>query len=252
MSRYRVGLQLHPQATTVHALQAAWQAADSMRVDTLWVWDHFYPLYGDPDETHFEAWSLLAAMAVTTRRAHFGAMVSCLSYRNPDLIADMARTIDHLSGGRFILGLGAGWFERDYDEYGYAFGTAGERLAALDTALPRIKSRLAKLNPPPEGSMPLLIGGGGEKKTLPMVAKYAQMWNSTSSDLDEIGHKNRVIDRACASIGRNPAEIERSALVGPDVDPDAYLAAGITHLILTSGHPFDLAPLQRLLDLAQD
>jgi probable F420-dependent oxidoreductase len=252
MSRYRVGLQLHPQATTTDALQAAWQAADSMRVDTLWVWDHFYPLYGDPEETHFEAWSLLAAMAVTTRRAHFGAMVSCLSYRNADLLADMSRTIDHLSGGRFILGIGAGWFERDYEEYGYPFGTAVERLDALDAALPRIKSRLAKLNPPPTGSLPILIGGGGEKKTLRIVAEYAQMWNSTSSDLAEIAHKNRVIDRWCAEVGRDPSEIERTALVGPEADPDAYLEAGITHLILTRGHPFDLAPLQRLLDLAQD
>jgi probable F420-dependent oxidoreductase len=251
MSRFKVGLQLHPQATSTEALQAAWQAADNMRVDTLWVWDHFYPLYGDPEETHFEAWSLLAAMAVTTRRAHFGAMVSCLSYRNPDLIADMARTIDHLSSGRFILGLGSGWFERDYDEYGYEFGTTGERLDALETALPRIKRRLSKLNPPPEGSLPLLLGGGGEKRTLKLVAQHAQMWNTTSQDLTEIAHKNRVLDRWCAELGRDPSEIERSALVTADADPDAYLDAGITHLILTSGHPFDLSPLQRLIDLAE-
>jgi probable F420-dependent oxidoreductase len=252
VSRFRVGLQLHPQATTTGALQAAWQAADNMRVDTLWVWDHFYPLYGDPDETHFEAWSLLAAMAVTTRRAHFGAMVSCLSYRNPDLTADMARTIDHLSGGRFILGIGAGWFERDYHEYGYEYGTVGERLGAFEAALPRIKSRLARLNPPPEGSLPMLIGGGGERRTLKLVAQYAQMWNTTSDDLGEIARKNKIIDTWCAEVGRDPAEIERTALVGPDIDPDRYLEIGITHLILTLGAPFDLAPLQRLLDLAQD
>jgi probable F420-dependent oxidoreductase len=252
MSRFKVGLQLHPQATNTDALQTAWQAADNMGVDTLWVWDHFYPLYGEPDETHFEAWTLLAAMAVTTRRAHFGAMVSCLTYRNPDLTADMARTIDHLSGGRFILGIGSGWFERDYDEYGYHFGTAGERLDLLADALPRIKARLGKLNPPPAGSMKMLIGGGGEKKTLKMVAQYAQMWNTTSSDLDEIAHKNRVLDNWCVELGRDPAEIERSALVGAEADPDAYLAAGITHLVLMSGHPFDLAPLQRLLDLAHE
>ena len=252
MSRFKVGLQLHPQATNTDALQTAWQAADNMGVDTLWVWDHFYPLYGDPDETHFEAWTLLAAMAVTTRRAHFGAMVSCLTYRNPDLTADMARTIDHLSGGRFILGLGSGWFKRDYDEYGYTFGTAGERLDLLADALPRVKARLGKLNPPAKGSLPLMIGGGGEKKTLKMVAQYAQIWNTTSSDLAEIEHKNRVLDNWCAAFDRDPAEIERSALVGPDADPDAYLAAGITHLVMMSGHPFDLAPLQRLLDLAHE
>jgi probable F420-dependent oxidoreductase len=251
MTAFSVGLQLQPQATTVAALQAAWQAADSMGVDTLWVWDHFYPLHGDPEETHFEAWTLLSAMAVTTRRARFGAMVSCLSYRNPDLTADMARTIDHLSGGRFILGIGAGWFERDYSEYGYHFGSMGERLDRLSDALPRIKSRLGKLNPPPTGPLPILIGGGGERKTLKMVAEYADMWNTTSSDFEEIQHKNSVINTWCAEVGRDPLEIERTALVGEDCEPEAYLEAGITHLILTLTHPFDLTPLQRLLDLAQ-
>jgi probable F420-dependent oxidoreductase len=248
MASFKVGLQIHPQGTDTKTMQAAWQAADALGVDSLWVWDHFYPLYGDPDASHFEAFSLLAAMAVTTRRATIGAMVTCNSYRNPELLADMSRTIDHLSGGRYVLGIGAGWFERDYDEYGYEFGTAGQRLAALAEALPRIKSRLSKLNPPAEGPMPILIGGGGEQKTLRMVAQYAQMWNSTSADLDVIAHKNTVINRWCAEIGRDPGEIERSALVGPDADPIAYMNAGITHLVLTSGHPFELAPLQRLLD----
>jgi probable F420-dependent oxidoreductase len=245
---YKVGLQLHPQATGTDSLQAAWQAADAMGVDSLWVWDHFYPLYGDPDAEHFEAFSLLAAMAVTTRRATIGAMVACNSYRNPDLFADMSRTIDHLSGGRYVLGIGAGWFERDYHEYGYIFGTPGRRLDALATALPRIKERLAKLNPPPKGPMPILIGGGGEKKTLKLVAEHAQMWNTTSDDLEVIARKNNIIDKWCAEIGRNPSDIERSALVGPDADPEAYIAAGITHLVLSIGTPYDLAPLQRLLD----
>ena len=252
MPKFKVGLQLHPQATEIHALQAAWQAADSLGVDSLWVWDHFYPLYGDPDAAHFECFSLLAAMAVTTRRAKFGPMVACNSYRNPELLADMARTIDHLSGGRFILGIGAGWFERDYSEYGYEFGTAGQRLGALAESITRMKRRLDLLNPRSAGPMPMLIGGGGERKTLRMVAEHAQMWNTTSNDLDLIRHKNSVIDKWCAEIGRDHNEIERSALVGPDADPRAYLDAGITHLILMSGHPFDLAPLQRLIDLAND
>jgi probable F420-dependent oxidoreductase len=245
---YKVGLQLHPQATTTDSLQASWQAADAMGVDSLWVWDHFYPLYGDADAEHYEAFALLAAMAVTTRRATIGAMVACNSYRNPDLLADMSRTIDHLSGGRYVLGIGAGWAERDYHEYGYIFGTPARRLAALSDALPRIKARLAKLNPPPKGPMPILIGGGGEKVTLRLVAEHAQMWNSVSSDLEEIAHKNSVIDKWCAEIGRPPSEIERTALVGADADPEAYLAAGITHLVLSLGAPYDLAPLQRLLD----
>ena len=250
MARFKVGIQLHPQGTTADALRVAWQAADDMGVDSIWTWDHFYPLYGDPAATHFECWSLLAAMAVTTKRAQLGAMVTCNSYRNPELLADMARTVDHLSGGRLALGIGAGWFERDYQEYGYEFGTPGWRLGELETGLERITSRLAKLNPPPVGSLPILIGGGGERRTLKLVARYAHMWNGIGEP-DALRHKNDVIDRWCDELGRNPAEIERTALVGVDADPQTYLDAGITHLILGSGAPFDLAPLGRLLDLAR-
>ena len=250
MPRFKVGIQLHPQATSADQLRVAWQAADDMGADSIWTWDHFYPLYGDPEAAHFECWSLLAAMAVTTKRARFGALVTCNNYRNPELLADMARTVDHLSGGRLVLGIGAGWFERDYEEYGYEFGTPGWRLGELETGLARMKARLAKLNPPPRGSMPILIGGGGERRTLRMVAEHAHMWNGIGEP-EVLRHKNEVIDRWCAEFGRDPAEIERTALVGADADPGAYLDAGITHLILGSGTPFDLAPLGRLLDLAR-
>lgn len=247
---FKVGIQLHPQATTTAALQAAWQAADSMGVDSIWVWDHFYPLYGDAEASHFEAYALLAAMAATTKRAQIGAMVTCNSYRNPDLLADMSRTIDHLSAGRFVLGIGSGWFERDYDEYGYDFGTAGGRLDALAEALPRIRTRLLRLNPPAAGPLPILIGGGGERKTLRIVAEHAQMWNG-AGEPSVLKHKNAVLDGWCESIGRDPGEIERTVLMNADSDPEVLLDAGMTHLILASGHPFDLAPLQRLIDLAK-
>jgi len=245
----RIGVQLHPQATSTDALRAAWRAADEAGADSIWVWDHFYPLYGDPDAAHFEAYTLLAAMAVETERAAFGAMVTCNSYRNPELLADMARTIDHLSGGRFILGIGSGWFERDYAEYGYDFGTAPSRLKDLAAALPRITGRLAALTPPPvQQPLPLLIGGSGEKVTLRLVAQHATMWNSFG-DPPEYQRKSRILDNWCTKLGRDPAEIERTVNIQPDALAllDEYEAVGVQHVILMLGHPFDLAPLRTAL-----
>ena len=248
MARSKVGVQLLPQHCTSDDLRRAWRAADQMGVDTIWTWDHFYPLYGAADGPHFEGYSLLAAMACETRTARFGMMVTCNSYRNPELLADMARTIDHLSGGRHILGIGAGWFERDYAEYGYEFGTEGSRLEALELALPRIAERLAKLDPPPIGDLPLLIGGGGEKVTLRLVAEHADMWNSFGPPTT-YRRKNEVLDRWCEEVGRDPKSIERTVLIEiEDLElVDEYLDAGAEHLILERGTPFDLAPLERLL-----
>ena len=249
---FRVGVQLHPQATTVAALRDAARAADALGVDTIWVWDHFFPLYGDRDAAHFEAYTLLAAMATETSTAQLGALVTCNSYRNPNLLADMARTIDHISGGRFILGIGSGWFDRDYEEYGYEFGTAPSRLRDLERNLPVICDRLGRLTPPPVGRLPLLIGGSGERVTLRLVAEYADMWNSFGPP-EVYAEKSRVLDRWCEKRARNPRQVERTVSIQPaEVDNfRAYVDAGAEHLIVEIGDPFELDAVRRLVAAAQ-
>ena len=252
MARFRVGVQLHPQVATVDELRAAWRAADALEVDSIWIWDHFFPLYGDPDANHYEAYTLLAAMAADTSHAFLGALVTCNSYRNPALLADMARTIDVISHGRFVLGIGSGWFERDYEEYGYDFGTAGSRLRDLAAALPIIEDRLGRLVPPPDGDLPILIGGSGEKVTLRLVAEHADAWNSFGPP-EHYAQKNEVLNRWCAEVGRRPTEIERTVALNPAEvgNWQAYLDAGAEHLIVMTGSPFDLGPVEELLAAAR-
>ena len=206
----RIALQLQPQHGDYAAIRRTVTAAEQMGVDVIFNWDHFYPLYGgDPEGKHFECWTMLGAWAEQTSRVQIGALVTCNSYRNPELLADMARTVDHMSGGRLILGIGSGWFQKDYDEYGYEFGTAGGRLNQLRDDLPRIESRWAKLNPPPTRKIPVLIGGGGERKTLRLVAQHGDIWHSFS-DLDTFRRKSDVLAAHCRELGRDPDEIERS------------------------------------------
>lgn len=253
MALFGVGVQLEPQYCPIEDLRRAWREADDAGVDSIWIWDHFFPLWGgDPDGAHFEGWSLLAGMACDTGRANIGVLVTGNSYRNPDLVADMARTTDHLSGGRVVLGVGAGWCERDYREYGYEFGTAGSRLRALETGLVRLKARLTRLNPPPIGPLPILIGGEGEKVTLRLAARHADMWNGFGPP-EKFARKNQVLSSWCARVGRDPATIKRTVLLSQPGDVDRFeefLEAGAEHLIVPCGAPFDLGRLKRLLKVA--
>ena len=239
-------MQLQPQHADYAQLRDAVSAAEEAGVDVVYNWDHFFPLYGEADGKHFECWTMLGAWAEQTSRVEIGALVTCNSYRNPELLADMARTVDHISGGRLILGIGAGWFERDYDEYGYDFGTAGGRLDALATALPRIQARWGRLNPPPTRKIPVLIGGGGEKKTLRYTARHADIWHGFG-DPEVLAKKSAILAEWAGVEGRPTELIERSA--GTDSSPDevgsALLDAGVSLITIgLNGPSYDLGKVR--------
>lgn len=251
----RIGVQLQPQhQASYQEIRDAVRRFEDMGVDVLFNWDHFFPLSGDPDGTHYESWTELASWAEITERVEFGALVNCNSYRNPDLQADMARTIDHISAkggvGRFIFGTGSGWFQRDYDEYGYEFGTVGSRLDDLAAALPRIEDRWAKLNPAPTRKIPVLIGGKGEQKTLRLVARHADIWHSFVP-APELTRLLGVLERWGEKEGRDVSRIVVSSdLSGADTEvADAWYAAGARLFTIgISGDDIDVALVQRWLD----
>ena len=225
MATLRVGMQIHPQATTVDEMRAAWHRADELGADSIWTWDHFYPLYGDPDAPHFEGWTLLSVMAADTSRAKLGMLVTGNTYRNPTLLAKVLTALDVVSGGRAQLGIGAGWFELEHDALGYEFGTFTDRFEKLEEALQIILPMLRDENPTfsgkhysvtnainhpaPISRIPIMIGGSGEKKTLRMVAQYADESNLTSSP-DELPRKLEVLAEHCEAVGRDRSEITMS------------------------------------------
>jgi len=232
----RIGVQVTPQHALYPAIRDTVQRLEDLGVDIVFNWDHFFPLSGERDGLHYESWTMLAAMAEQTSRVEFGPLVNCNSYRNPDLQADMARTIDHISAhsgsaGRFIFGTGSGWFERDYTEYGYDFGTVGSRLDALAEDLPRIRERWGKLNPAPTRRIPILIGGGGEKKTLKIVAQHADIWHSFSNT-ETLERKLGILRDHCEAVGRDMSEIELS-----------------TGVMTRTGGKIDTATLERQFEL---
>ena len=246
----RIGVQIQPQHSDYAGIRRAAAEAEALGADILFNWDHFYPLSGEPEGLHFECWTMLGAWAEATSRVEIGALVSCNSYRNPELLADMARTVDHISDGRLILGIGSGWFEKDYDEYGYEFGTAGGRLDQLAEDLPRVESRWGKLNPAPTRKIPVLIGGGGEKKTLRLVARHADIWHSFS-DLETLKRKTAILHEHCAAVGRDASEIELSvgARGKPEESAQEFLDAGATLFTVGTGGPdYDLGELRAWIE----
>ncbi len=246
----RVGVQIQPQHADYQQIRDTVAEAENIGVDIAFNWDHFFPLTGDAHGKHFECWTMLGAWAEATTRVEIGALVTCNSYRNPDLLADMARTVDHISGGRLVLGIGSGWFQHDYDEYGYDFTTTGRRLDALGEALPRIRARWTRLNPQPTRDVPILIGGGGERKTLRLVAEHASIWHAFG-DAARLRRKSAVLDRWCAEVGRDPAEIERSTEVtaAPEAVAQGLLDIGIGLITVpVTGPSYDLGLLRAWVD----
>ena len=175
--------------------------------------------------------------------------MTCNSYRNPQLLADMARTVDHISGGRLVLGLGAGWYEKDYTTYGYDFGTVRSRFDLFDESLIRIERRLQALNPPPVRDIPILIGGSGIKRTLPAVAKHADIWHSFLP-VDEFRQASGVLRELAEANGRKDSDIERSSVWEDAAAADAYRDAGVT-LFTTEIHPdasgYDFTTIEKMV-----
>jgi alkanesulfonate monooxygenase SsuD/methylene tetrahydromethanopterin reductase-like flavin-dependent oxidoreductase (luciferase family) len=221
--RIRLGANFWNQWTDWQALLEAGIKADRLGYDTLWTWDHLYPILGDSRGPHFEGWLTIAAWAARTERVQIGLLVGANPYREPTLVAKMATTLDHISGGRAILGVGAAWNEEEAHDFGFEFGSGPpERLRWLSEALPIIRGMLDGTEPSASGpryrarhtrNVPLpiqqhlrvLIGGSGERVTLRLVARFADM-NNVGGDIELREH--------CAAIGRNASEIERTASVG--------------------------------------
>jgi F420-dependent oxidoreductase-like protein len=227
------GLLVWNQYTDWAAMRDAGARADLLGYDSLWTWDHLYPIVGSPDGPMLEGYMVLAGWASVTQRVTLGLMVGANTFRNPGLVVKMVTTLDHMSAGRAVLGIGSAWFETEHTAFGLDFGrSVGQRLDWLDESVElmqgmlrqttasargeRYHARDLRNNPPPiQPSLPILIGGGGEQKTLRTVARYADAWNIANVTPDEARHKDEVLRQRCEEIGRDPATIERTLSLGP-------------------------------------
>jgi F420-dependent oxidoreductase-like protein len=257
----RYGLKLS-QLAPIDEFRAVWRIADEAGFDHVWNMDHFAALGGDPTGDIFEAWTLLAAMAEATTNVRIGCMVTGNTYRHPGVLAKMAVTVDHLSGGRLEFGLGAAWAENEHTMLGLEFGTFGDRFDRLEEACHVIKSlwtkpqttfagdhyelhaAIAEPKPVQQPHPPIWIGGSGRRRTLRIVAEYADVWNAAGGSAEEIADLSSVLDRHCADVGRDPAAIRRTIQLRRPDDLDdlvrtveAHAAVGITEFvfILTAG-----------------
>lgn len=258
--RLKLGIALWNQVTSWPEVAQAARHLDVLGYDHIWTWDHVYASSGDPYQPVFDGPTLLAAIAAVTQRAELGLLVGANSLRNPALVAKAAVTLDHISGGRAILGLGAGWFQLEHEAYGVEFGASvGQRIDWLDEACGAIRALLAgqPVTSPPEGHyrfrdlrlnprpvrahVPLMIGGAGERRTLRVVAKHADLWNLYATP-DELRRKDGVLREHCAAVGRDEAEIERTIGVKIVIRDDPTEARDVYRRQLLA----NTAPLERL------
>jgi len=226
MTDLKTGILLWSQAATWPEMLDAAKRVDRLGYDHLWTWDHLYAIFGDPYQPIFEGWTSLAAWAMATERTRVGLLVGANTFRNPGLTAKTAATLDHISGGRSILGIGGAWMDLEHQAHGIEFGSGfGQRLDWLDEAVSAMRAvldggsvtsepggryafdDLRHLPRPVQARLPIMIGGSGEKKTLRTVAKYADMWNAMGP-VDMMAHKVEVLRGHCDAVGRDISEIE--------------------------------------------
>ena len=259
----RIGVRLTPGGTPDYRTwREAVLHAEELGTDVIFGYDHFHaPKFEDivdakpilaevqDDVPNFEGWTALASWGEITERAEIGLLVTGIGYRNPDLLADMTRTVDHISGGRVILGVGAGWYEKDYNTYGYDYGTVKSRMDLFDESLLRIENRLSQLNPAPVRKIPILIGGSGEKRTLPAVARHADLWH-TLLPIEAYRKATARVAELAERFGRANCDIERSVTWEDERGAEEYLAAGAT-LVLTEIWPtadgYDFSTLAKMV-----
>jgi alkanesulfonate monooxygenase SsuD/methylene tetrahydromethanopterin reductase-like flavin-dependent oxidoreductase (luciferase family) len=230
----KIGALLWPQYTDWASLRDTAALADGLGYDSLWTWDHLYPIVGSSNGPIFEGYTTLTGWACVTKKATLGLMVGANTFRNPALTAKIATSLDHVSDGRAVLGIGGAWFGTEHEAFGIDFGEGfGERLDWLDEAVEimrgmldgeepsarggRYHAKYVRNDPPPiQKRLPILIGGGGEKKTLRTTAKYADMWN-IGGDIAKVRHKDEVLRGWCDEFGRDESEIERTLSTGATV-----------------------------------
>jgi len=256
-----VGLKLSPQIYPIATHRAVWRIADDAGFDGLWGFDHLQALGGDPTQPVFEGWAMLAAMAEATKRVRIGLLVAGSLYRHPGLHAKLGATVDHLSNGRLEFGIGAAWNEPEFAQLGIEFPPLGERLGRFGEAVRVIKrlwtkeranftgkyytltDAIAEPKPVQKPYPPIWIGGSGPQRTLKIVARHGDVWNSNAGEMARTIALSRILDEHCSTVGRDPNAVRRSVqfrlttVEGTLKTAETYLKEGFTEQIVMLGGP---------------